>query len=270
MNEIYRKWGRVVRYEHGQLIRVDEAGEAIESAELFTAAPLDEPMALPEIDATDVEATARAIESLVRPERLHVSEGLAEHEMGDVRWSERTRRLHLSMIGRRERAMVDLGSFDLEEIRPIAEAMARIGDEREPPPRIRLAPNVTAALLSSLIGIVEVIQTAAPFDGKGQPIEEHRPPWLNWYRPSYRIRPTRMPFHLRAVPFGDIERDAVGAIALLAPVERNIARVLCVEGLDVFPATIAITTVTAVGEPLGWYPYGAGVFGAEMMIRRDR
>src|SRR5437660_4281641 len=149
MTEISRKRGRVVRYEHGQLIRVDEAGEAVESAELFTAAPLDEPVNLPEMDATDVEATALAIEAIVSPERLHVSEGLAGHEMGELRWSERTRRVHLSITRRRERAMIDLASFEIMEIHPIAEALARIGGECKPPPWIRLAPNVTAALLPS-------------------------------------------------------------------------------------------------------------------------
>jgi hypothetical protein len=267
MKEIYRKRGRVVRYEHGQVVRVDEAGEAIESAELFTAAPLEERMALPEVDSADVEAAARAIESLVIPERLHVSEGYAEHELGDVRWSERTRRVHLSITSRLERAMIDLASFELEEVRQIAEALTRMGDERRPPAQIRLAPNVTAALLPSLIGTIGIVQGAAPFDGKGQPIEEHGAPWLNWYRPSYRVRPTRAPFHLRATPFGEIARHTAEAIALLAPIEGNIVRVLCVDGPEVFPAAIALATVEAVGQPRGWYPYGAGAFGAEMVVQ---
>ncbi len=267
MKEIYRKRGRVVRYDHGQLVRVDEAGEAIESPELFTASPLAEPMTLPEVDAGDVVATAQAIESLVAPERLLVSEGIAEHEIGDLHWSERTRRVHLSITRRRERAMIDLASFELDDVRRIAGALESMSDERASPPRMRLAPAVTAALLPSLIGTIDIVQTAAPFDGKGHPIEEHGAPWLNWYRPSYRVRPTRMPFHLRATPFGEIDRDEVEAIALLAPVDQMSLRVLCVDGHDVFPTVIAVTSVLAVGEPRGWYPYGADSFGAEMIVQ---
>jgi hypothetical protein len=126
-------------------------------------------------------------------------------------------------------------------------------------------------LLPSLVGteLVELWQSAAPHDGKGQPIAEQRivrPPWPNWYRPSYRTRPLRMPFHLRAAPHGDIDPQLPIAIALLAPVERNIIHVLCVDGDDVFPATVAIERVLAVGSAVRWYPHAAGAFGAEMLV----
>ena len=104
-------------------------------------------------------------------ERLIVSEGIAIHRYDGVEWRERTRRLHVSLTRDRIRALVDLADFDFDFVNRIAEELARAGGEREAPQRIRLAPNVTAALLPSLISVMEIEQTPAPHDGKGRPIE---------------------------------------------------------------------------------------------------
>ena len=86
--------------------------------------------------------------------------------------------------------------------------------------------------------------------------EGMQPP--NWYRPSYRVRPVRMPFHLRAKPFGTIDNDAPAGIALVGP-----RRVLLDDGRIV---SIDLQNIAAAGEPALWYPYGAGSFGAELML----
>jgi len=137
---------------------------------------------------------------------------------------------------------------------------------------VRLAPNVAAALLPSLVGtnVVELWQSAAGHDGKGLPVIDQKltaGPWPNWFRPSYRTRPVRMPLHLRAVAASDnIDNSVPEAIALLAPVAGNVLHVLCVDGDAVFPTTVAVERVLAARPSDRWYPYGAGSFGAEMLV----
>jgi hypothetical protein len=256
---IYRKHGRVIRREGDVLIRVDEAGEAYERDGCFYAAPIDPTLDLPPLDATEVERTANAIADPI--ERLIVSEGIAAHSYGDEEWTDRTRRVHLALVNRGKglRALLDFGDFDLDIVPRVADALARVEGERDAPERMRLAPNVAAALLPSLGGV----QAALGVDGNGVPIEERvaAPPHPNVWRPSYRIRPVPMPFHLRAEATGDIDRDLPEAIALLGP-----SRFLIVDGSRAFAATFTVRRVLAVGEPQRWFPYGAGAFGAEMIV----
>jgi hypothetical protein len=293
---IYRKVGRVVRYEHGRLLSISESGEAIENGETFIAAPINDggadalvrppgpgrarldaaPMADKGVRRSfdDIELPRIEISDAAGIERLIVSEGIAVHRCGDVEWRERTRRLHVSLVHDRIRALVDLADFDFEFVNRIAEELARAGAEREAPQRIRLAPNVTAALLPSLVGVappnIELWQTADGRDGKGQLIDEVRieqPPWPNWYRPSYRVRPIRAPMNLRAVcEVGDVDRDLPEAIALVAPVDGLTLRVLIRDRDAVYPATVHVSRIDAVAPPAAWYPYAAGAWGAEMLL----
>ena len=212
-----------MRYERGRIVRVDEAGEAIESAELFLASPIAERVELPDVDEDAVVATAREIDALVPTERLLVSDGVAEHECNGVRWQERARRVHLAIPMRGERALIDLASLDLAVVRRIA--AASLGDERRIA-NVRVAPHVAAALLPHLIGIVALEQAAGPNDGRGLPIEARRvegePP--NWYRPSYRVRPHRAWLNLRA--------------RTTAPIDPRALRLLCIDGGDLFPVAV--------------------------------
>ena len=100
MKEVYRKRGRVIRREREHLVRVSEAGEAVDDGTTFSVKPL-EAKHLPEIDSTAANAAARAIEALVEPplilERLIVSEGSAEHDCNGAKWSENTRRVHVAI-----------------------------------------------------------------------------------------------------------------------------------------------------------------------------
>lgn len=273
---IYRKRGRVARWEHGTLVLIDEAGEAVDARGVFEARPLQQAsrgdLALP--DGALVESTARTIERVARPERLVVSHGFAEHDANGVTWTEETRRVHVAITRKQIRVLIDRADFEIDEIARVAEAVARAGGEREPPQRLTLAPSVAAALLPSLVAAappnVTLWQTGGGFDGNGVAVEEMRvtaPPWPNVFRPSYRIRPIPMPLNLRLECDVDvIDRDVPRAVALLAPVRGMALRVLIEDGKAVYPATVRVLSIDAVSRHRVWYPYGAGAFGSEIML----
>jgi hypothetical protein len=269
----YRKWGCVARYENGAFIHVEEVGEAFEEDGVFHAQPAQTRVSVLHLPQVELEAfVAEALLSVRsgRIERFIASHGIATHETNGVTWTEESRRVHISLIKPPLRALIDLASFDSSMIAAIADALARAGGERLAPQRVRLAPNVSAALLPSLIGELAMEQTGGGFDGLGQPIETravtpHPPP--NWYRPGYAVRPVRAWMNMRALPFGRIDPSVPLAIALLAPVDGTSLRVLCVDGDDVFPATVDAAHIAAVSRDAPvWYPYAAGSFGVEMML----
>jgi hypothetical protein len=277
---IYRKRGSVARWENGTLVRVAESGLAVERDELFECHP-EASGDVPVVDESDVVEAAHAVQVAaagagVAIERLIVIEGIAEHEYDDRRWTDHTRRMHISLLHARTRAILDLGSFDLEDVVRVAGVLARAEDsEREAPARLRLAPNVTAALLPLLVGIappnVRLAQTVGGVDGCGEPIVEATEAWPNRYRPSYRVRPVRMPLQLRlecGVTATDADRPR--AVALLAPVSvmngQLVLRVLVADGDRAFPTTVRVARIDAVSDQRTWYPYGGGSFGAEMML----
>jgi hypothetical protein len=276
--EIYRKRGAVVRWENGVLVRVMESGEASDDGTTFRCAPLAGP-SLPPIDASRVLSTVESIRSLagthVSIERLLVSEGIAEHELDERRWSERSERVHLSLTRGTLRVLLDLGMFALNDISVAVQSLAR-ADEREriAPESLALAPIVTAALLPALVNTappgLELWQRGGGFDGRGEPIQEARidgrePP--NLYRPSYRMRPVRLPLNVHARTSDAAENRVMPrAVALLAPVHGPVLRVLIDDGVDVYPATVRVGRIQAVSAEAIWYPYGAGSFGAEMVL----
>ena len=95
--------------------------------------------------------------------------------------------------------------------------------------------------------------------------------WPNRYRPSYRVRPVRMPLQLRLeCDVMAIDADRPRAVALLAPVSvvsgQLVVRVLVEDGDRAFPATVRVARIDAVSDQRTWYPYGGGSFGAEMML----
>lgn len=262
---IYRKRGRSIRWENGTLIRVSESGWAREDGSFFECGPLGEtPGAI-----DDLQPFALAIPESVNVERFIVTRGVAEHEYGDARWSEETSRVHVALTRGPLRAIIDSTLEQTGDIATIADALARAEfEERAAPSRLRLAPNVTAALLPALIGLappnVRLVQSAGAIDGYGQPVDEDT---IAFYRPSYRVRPVRMPFDLRLeCDVTEIERDRPVAIALLAPVESLVLFVLIRDGERVFPARVRVSRIDAVSNERVWYPYGAGSFGAELML----
>ena len=267
----YRKRGRSIRREGAYRLIVDEAGEALQDDRgVFRARPLDEELALPAPDSDAVDAMAREIDAIVEAplsiERVIISEGVVEHEIGEVRWRENVRRIHLSITHAPMRVLINLAEFRTTAIRRTAEALARAGRERRAPKRLRLSDAVGAALLP-LLDIAKV-QGPALHDGNGQPIDERavEGPPPNWFRPSYRIPPRREWFHLRAVPFGAIDPGVPVAVALLASPAGGRVRVLCVDRGAAYPAIVELGHVTAARPTATWYPYGAGAFGAEIML----
>ena len=250
---IYRKRGTVARREDGTLIRVTECGVAIENGDLFECHP------------ERSEGPSPAIEDpphlhIEGAERLIIINGFAQHEYGETRWEERVQRLHVALTHDKERALLDQADFDTTHIERVAAAMQRMEAEREPPRRLRLAKNVTAALVPFLGGI----QTAGGKDGYGNDIVDGGE---NWYRPSYRIRPVQTKLNVRLEhDVTEIDRDLPEAIALLRPAGGLTVRVLIEERQRVYPAEVRIGRIAAVAEERTFYPYGAGSFGAEMMF----
>ena len=249
---IYRKQGAVARWENGTLVRVTESGVAIEDGETFTCRP--EGRTSLTIDPSRAVATAHAINDITDAiERLIVSDGVAEHDLDGHTWREESQRIHLSLVRDQVRALLDLGSFDLHDVRVVASAIERMAGEREAPPLLRLAPNVTAALLPALVGI--------------EPPNVELTYALDWFRPSYRVRPVRIPMDLSIrCDVTAIDRTRPLAVALLEPVRDLTLRVLVDDGQVAYPATVRITRIDAVAAGQIWYPYGGGSFGAEMML----
>jgi len=255
----YRKWGRVVRWENGVVVRVYEAGEAIEG-EVFEARPIDHSVtpsaSLPELPLEML----RSAQDDEQVERLVAIEGIAVHDCDGIRWTERTRRLHASLARAPLRATIDLADFDFDLVRRIDlhDVEERHFD------RVRIAPHVFASFVASLD--IEREQMPAEHDGRGRPVERRRvdgdPP--NVFLPSYRIPPIAAWLNLRAIPFGAIDREIPEAIARLDD------GLLVDDGGRRFHVVLHDFTVEAVGESERWYPYAAGAFGAEACFRIAR
>ena len=188
---IYRKWGRVVRWENGTIVRVEEAGEAREEDGKFFAQPIAERVALPEVDAEGVIETARAIG---KAERVIVAAGVAVHEYGGTRWEETTWRIHVALTRKPWRVLVDDA-----DVAPVARALGnRYEGQRE------FGHLIVPRQFHELVHCAKE-QLPGGLDGYGRPIEHCRvgngePP--NFYRPSYRVRPVRKWMNVRAIPFG--------------------------------------------------------------------
>ena len=253
---IYRKHGSVVRWENGTRIRVTECGVAREEGEFFECFPAECDHAGETPVSGGIAAALEDVRGLSF-ERLIVTHGVAQHECDGRTWREETHRFHASLVRDRLRVLVDR----LEDVHAIAAALERAGAEREAPARLRLAPNVTAAVLPFL---PQARQTEGGVDGYGNPVTETS---ASFYRPSYRVRPLRMPFNVRIEhESAAIDGDLPRAVALLAPADGPALRVLIEERTRVYPCTIRVAQIRAVGRERTWYPYGAGSFGAEMML----
>lgn len=251
---IYRKRGAVARWENGTLIRVTESGIAIEDGERFECHP-----GRSEGPSLEIEDPPRIyVEG--NAERLILINGLAEHLFGEQRWEERIQRLHLALTHKTERVLIDQADFDTTHITHVATALQRMTAERDAPPKLRFAQNVTAALAPFLGGI----QTAGGKDGYGNAIVDGGE---GWYRPSYRVRPVKTKLNVRLVhDVTEIDSSLPQAIALLRPVDGLTVRVLIEDGPRVYPSEVRITRIAAVASDRTFYPYGAGSFGAEMML----
>jgi DNA-dependent RNA polymerase auxiliary subunit epsilon len=179
---------------------------------------------------------------VVNAERLIVSHGTAIHQFNDVEWREETKRLYVSLTHDRIRALVDLNDFDFDLVAHIADRLALATNEREAPKRIRIAPHLAAAILPQLKGVADLWQRAGGRDGKGQLIDEvPASKAMNWFRPSYRVRPIRKPFSLFVrCDVTVVDPTLPRAIAVI---DGN--RLLIDDGRDVYPSRVTIEHVDA-------------------------
>jgi hypothetical protein len=236
----YRKWGRVVRWENGTLVRVEEAGGAREENGIFLAGPIAHDVILSREDGegsrtrvrTIADEILRCAQDDVGIERVLVAEGVAVHECDGVRWQEETRRVHVALVRRPWRVLVDDA-----DVAPVASALARCEGERDfehviVPPHIDVDANC------------EKEQLPGGLDGYGRPIERRRvdgePP--NFYRPSYRVRPVRKWLNVKPIPFG-VMHDAPRVLALAGG-----GKALVDDGGRVFITPLRVERVTAAAE----------------------
>jgi hypothetical protein len=264
---IYTKRGRSIRWENGVMISITEGGWAREHATQFECAPLDEPSGtlFSRIEPPAIPDLPRD----VRVERAVISWGVAEHRFDERQWTSETRQLHYALTRGRLRVLIDATWDRAAEIGVIAEAL-RVSEEgeRAAPARLRVAPSVTAALLPVLRGLappnVRLRQTGGAIDAYGEVVQEDG---VHFYRPSYRVRPVRAAFDLRLeCEVTEIEEDRPVAVALLEPVRGPQLAVLVRDGERVYPCRVRVSRIDAVSDQRVWYPYGAGSFGAEMML----
>ena len=206
----------MVRYENGIFISVSEAGEAFEQDGVFQARPARE---VPAQTGVSVPHSALAdLESMSMWHRHSCLCGPAgssasspppasrRTKSNGSKWTEESRRVHISLVNPPLRALIDLASFDIEIVthdRRRACARRRGARRAETHPsraerfRRRSSRRSSASWRWSRRG--------GGFDGRGQPIETRAvthdaPP--NWYRPGYAVRPVRAWMNIRALPFG--------------------------------------------------------------------
>lgn len=272
---IYRKRGSVLRWENGSLIHVREEGIAREDRGVFECEPTTARGAGFAFDPIDLRAVAREVVNAaagVEIERLMIVYGRSEHEYGERRWQDSTRRIHVALTHARIRVLVDLASFEVGEIADAARALRSVDTTiTSVPSAMRIAPRVTAALLPLYMGqapeACQIVQTAGGVDGYGEPIVEAEAGWPNVFRPSYRVPPRRVPMNVRIEAMGSpIDPALPSAVALLGASPDGAVRLLVEDGGRSWPIEIRIGRVRSVSPPTRWYPYAAGSFGAEMML----
>ena len=298
-------------------VRSSEHGEAAISDGVFRAQTLNSSLGGETIE-WNLDAFHQRIEDAVHPslaiERATLVEGVADHWWTDGEqertWSEKSARAHITVTNliRRIRASCDLGAatsetIDLAPLSMMSDALCSYSTDAPPPgPSIvLLEAAVTAELLPRLLDSFErgnslreqpaslVRQGSHPefaLDGTGAPIraadildENGSVSLPNVFRPSYRSRPIRAPFHLELT--GGEKTAAVAdlaAVAVLSPFivnQRGIEGSLLLQRIDragAFAATVSITIedsfeVFLAGESRQWFPVGAGSYGQRVVLR---
>ena len=298
-------------------IRSSEHGEATISDGVFRAQTLNSSLGEEAIewnlDALHTRIDQAIHESLTL-ERATLVEGLAHHWWTDGEqertWTERSARTHVTItdLARRIRASCDLGAatsekIDLAALSLMSDALCSYSAEAPPPGPsvVLLEAAVTAELLPRLLDSVErgdglrghplpiVRQGSHPefaLDGTGAPIraadildENGSVSLPNVFRPSYRSRPIRAPFHLELT--GGEKTAAVAdlaAVAVLSPFVVNqdgIEGSLLLQQIErtgSFAAAVSITVedsfeVFLAGESRQWFPVGAGSYGQRLVLR---
>lgn len=265
---------------------------------------------LPRPQGSRVRFLARQISNdlpaSARISRLTLSEGRADHHVeaadGTREWSETFGRIHLAVAAGPLRLTIDRGgsslsSIDPAEIRTLTRALVEARSLTGAGVRnVRLAPPVTARILRALVDagllgglpagleIVQMDHEEYPYDGWGRPI---RPIVLSnpsaettegipgaVYRPSYRLPPIALPFHVRLVGRGEPLEIDMRAIEILDPLivtrERLTTGLLCMDaenrplaaGVSIDPRRL-LGSIRSVGNEYRWFPHSAGAYGSD-------
>jgi hypothetical protein len=289
-DRIYRKTGQTLRAEFSRgtlaLVSVSEHGLAIERNGLFTSRPEPSDIAFEPLVDPGISRIADDLKGDPAVERFTILSGTAIHEVeGGNQWKESFGRIHLSMVNRenRIRVLLDLGAESLNRIdttlidRVRTALQQSLVNEPAPIKSIRLLPHVAAALWAVTDSIAE--QSTHPafrFDGDGKEIQPARSaPWPNRFRPSYRVRPTPMPFHIRIPPRGKDSAVAVTAHGVADPFRRDADAItgtlLCSTSSRTFLLPLSLEAnfekrTAFVSDRMTWFPYHAGIWGSETIV----
>lgn len=319
MSEIYRKFGTSLRLERRgdslATVSSTEHGEATISNGVFRAQTLNTSAEEDEVEwnldplHTRIEA---AIDGSLTIERATLVEGLAFHSWtngeDERRWNESTARAHVTVTdpARRIRTTCSLGAarsdaIDLAPLRSLTDALSALAGEPPPdgPCVIQLEPLVTAELLPLLLHATEKFGGHAmvrqgshqdfPVDGTGTSVKEAAlfdgeaaVTLPNVFRPSYRNRPVRAPFHLQLV---EVEKSeviadvkAVGVISPFSVHQRRLEGTLLWTRIDRTGSFAAVVSIAhedwldclAVDDSRQWFPVGAGSWGQRLLLRGVR
>jgi hypothetical protein len=305
----YRKSGHVVRYElaheRAAFVTVRESGIAEERNGVFTvrAAPWGE-LASPQLHADALHALVASVHARVaaplRIERLVATHGAARHAFADERgsreWSDEAARLHISIVSATLplRVLLDLGSttadaIDLADLEVAAHALAIARPHSlEQNADVVLEPSVAAPLLlllareqqRSIPQLIEQRECAEmPLDGEGVPVRDSAITagalLPNVFRPSYRHRPIRLPFHLAMREHGVMRPAPFEAVALTAPPRmegttlRLHALLLATDESTAVHAVCSfdVRSIVAAAAPLRWYPIEGGALGSALLVQ---
>lgn len=251
-------------------------------------------------------------------ERATLLEGVADHWWTDGeserQWRERNARAHITVFHpeRRVRSSTSLGGSRLDQLdlSPLAAAIqALTAPERASPPSelldVVLEPVVTAELWPALLGMIEGLSEARrtgiaglqirqgthpsfSFDGTGQTIQRSAlsgfdgpAAFPNVFRPSYRIRPVRAPFHLEGV--GIRRASVTPEVTIVATLSGFSAdagmlsvAVLTSAGSSSFTGTISMALedwlerMSVPDDESVWFPAGPGSHGRRVVIEGVR
>jgi hypothetical protein len=297
----YRKSGVAIRLERWRnrraLVRLEEHGVAEEEGRLFRCSSSGEPLsplALPD-EAPLLEMEEAIATGASGLERLTIVSGRAVHSCGTRQWEDVHVRVHVALVASGRRVLLDAGGtgsadIDTDLILGVGSAV-RACSGAHASGAVRLHPSVSAQIWPALI--LSFAQRPAPspltleqgehpgygIDGVGQPIQRfplfdgksvtNAERWPNRFRPSYRVRPLRAAFHLRAeLPVAETlpEREAIGTTTPLVVSEGRVrGELLCRDGALV-KLDAAISDLRRGGREERWYPYAAGSWGAEIAV----
>ncbi len=213
------------------------------------------------------------------------------------------------------RTTVDLGARDAAILRtePLEAITAALRGYRPTHPpdsevNIALRSNVAAAIWPSLLlhaslpeldkdtrnpafSLRQDRHAAIRFDGRGMEIEPRdwihqgrivsalgltSRNWPNVFRPSFRLPPRPMPFHLRAHGEPSAVRADIESVGMIGPVRSEgralRCELLCLGDRGTFAAVLSMPlerwfqSIATIDDDQVWYPYAAGSFGGRTVL----